>query len=338
MIQKSEQAKAFVMQPSYVKAIAKLPAEHQGEAYRVITEYGCFGTIPAADTHWAIMAIFEAIQPGIDSDPRGTSKKSANNPYGRAGRPAPSAEQPAPATENAELIEINRENKSTDSFLIESDNSINSKKIEINSINSFNNSINSIKNENLIELNQEKKDKETENEKESFPPAPPYKEKDKEKEIEKKEPRSRSDRARAREEFLEDYFSESRRKAISKQVRSLGITDERYRDLVCQVLDDWEVNGPVPPPDNELRLKMLFTARKKHAALSRQSPPKFKIIPSTVSPASEARKRERDAVYTRNDYLSGDALARKLAQYNQSATVSPDPEQQAITDARALGT
>lgn len=340
MNQESEQARPFIMHPNYVRAISKLPAEHQGEAYRVITEYGCFGKLPSDDTHWAIMAIFEAIQPGIDSAARNASKRVANNPYGRAGRPAVQPEQPTADDSNADLIEINRENNSTDSISIDQDNSIKSKKIENNSINSFNNSINnsfnSIKNENSIELIQEKKETETENEKESFPPHPHYKEKDKEKEIEKKEPRSRSDRACAREEFLKDYFSASRQKAIAKQARSLGISTERYRELVCQVLDDWEVNGPVPPPDDNMRMKMLNTARKKHAVLSRQGPPKFKIITTAVSPSSETRTREINAIYDRSDFLSGEALARKLAKYNLDAMAGPDQERQALADACAL--
>lgn len=334
MNQEHEQSRPFTMHPSYVKAINKLPVEYQGEAYRVVTEYGCFGRLPSDDTHWAIMAIFEAIQPGIDGAAvRTTSKKGVNNPYGRAGRPLAQPEQPISEDSNSDLIEINKENKSTDSIPVDSDNSIKSKKIEINSINSFNNSI---KNEKTIELIEEKKETEKENEKESFPPHPHYKEKEIEKEKEKKEPRSRSDRVRAREEFLKDYFSESRRKAISKQVNSLGISTEQYEELVGQVLDDWEVNGPVPPPDDNLRLKMLNTARKKHAALSRQRPPKFKIITSAANPSSEARRREINAVYDRKDFLSGEALARKLAKYSLDGPAGVDPEQQAIADACAL--
>lgn len=136
----------------------------------------------------------------------------------------------------------------------------------------------------------------------------------------------------ARQEFLDDFFEASRSDAIAKQADNLGLSVSQYRDLVCLVLDDWEVNGPVPPPTNESRSRMLYTARKKHSAMTNKKALPPKSPAPVLSPSAERNRLRREAIYNRDDVLSGEALARKLASFS----LDKPSERQALDDARNL--
>ena len=284
----NDNGKSFVFHPSFIDSVEALPEEMQLEALKAIISYGCREQVPENLSPIA-KALFLAIKPNIDAaDARYArkEKRGGNNKYGRAGKPA---EQLTIADEADE--EDEPENRT---------------EIEINK----------------REIENNRTEIEKIDEIETCKSAIIDKDKNKDKENNKENKNcSRSNAcARAREEFLEDFFDESRSNAIAKQVDNLGITHERYRQLVEQVLDDWEVNGVVPAPDSEMRLKMLNTVRKKHNAQRLQKPQKSATDRRREELMAEQRNRERNAVYERQDYLSGEALARKLAQYSKPPT------------------
>ena len=300
----NDNGKSFVFHPSFIDSVEALPEEMQLEALKAIISYGCREQVPENLSPIA-KALFLAIKPNIDAaDARYArkDKRGGNNKYGRAGKPAEQLtiaeeadEEDEP--ENRTEIEINR------SFIEK-----NRTEIEIN--------------KREIENNRTEIEKidEIETCKSAIIDKDKDKNKDKENNKENKNCSRSNACARAREEFLEDFFDESRSNAIAKQVDSLGVTHERYRQLVEQVLDDWEVNGAVPAPDDEMRMKMLNTVRKKHNAQRLQKTPKSAIDRRREELMAEQRNRERNAVYERQDYLSGEALARKLAQYSKPPT------------------
>ena len=303
----NDNGKSFVFHPSFIDSVEALPEEMQLEALKAIISYGCREQVPENLSPIA-KALFLAIKPNIDAaDARYARKdrRGGNNKYGRAGKPAEQLtiadeadEEDEP--ENRTEIEINR------SFIEK-----NRTEIEINK----------------REIENNRTEIEKIDEIETCKSAIIDKDKNKDKENNKENNNcSRSNAcARAREEFLEDFFDESRSNAIAKQVDNLGITHERYRQLVEQVLDDWEVNGAVPAPDSEMRLKMLNTVRKKHNALRSQKPQKSATDRRREELMAEQRKRERDAIYNPQNYLSGEALARKLAQYSKpTAEYTPE--------------
>ncbi|MDE7386519.1 MAG: hypothetical protein K2N28_05230 [Muribaculaceae bacterium] len=135
--------------------------------------------------------------------------------------------------------------------------------------------------------------------------------------------------ARAREVFVEDFFTDTRMPAITRQAEALGVTVAEFRNLVGQVLDDWELNGPIPEPDNDVRRHMLNTVRRKHEAQVQQSLRRRSVSPSVI-PVSPAPATAHDSAYYERieasskrreemahaSFLSGEALRAKLAAFD----------------------
>ena len=337
-IDSNDDGRAFVFYPSFDRSLRHLPPEVRLEVYDAMSRYGCYGEV-ADDMSPMAMAIFELVKPTIDASITryegagrgGAPKGSRNNPAGRRGKRQDVAPK-APEDSQDNDTELTEE-------LIETNSELTQELTETNSELTY-------ADQELTETNSETNPELT---------SQKITNKIKDKRIKIKDKRINNcsrNYARAREEFLEDFFTESRQQAIACQAETLGITVEEYRQLVEQVLNDWEVNGPIPAPDNELRSRMLCTVRKKfyaqeQAERRRAATAGAKSSPPTPHNSAYYERIERDRQQRAEMYStekpSPEAIAAKIAKFKQemaerAAPANGDPEQLAIADARALST
>lgn len=290
----------FVFYGSFYESIRILPPDVQLEIYNALCCYGCCGGIPEGMSVVA-RAMFMALQPQIDASQSryaravsgGAPKGVCNNPNGRRGkRPEPSADKTDHQTDpetNEQTQPLEKQTEKQTSEQTETNSETNPEQ----------------KNKLNIEL------------------------KLKEKEEIKLEDNCSRNYARARSVFVDDFFTDTRMPAIARQAEALGVTVAEFRNLVEQVLDDWELNGPIPEPDNDVRRHMLNTVRRKHEA-QLQRVLRRRIVSPSASPMSTAPVTTHDSAYYERieaeckrreerahaSFLKGDALRAKLAAFD----------------------